>query len=54
VALIHHGKLVEQGETEEVFTAPQSDYAKMLLAAMPDPDLSPLHHGGGRMAAPAF
>jgi ABC-type glutathione transport system ATPase component len=44
VALIHHGRLVEQGETEAVFTAPQSDYAKMLLAAMPDPDpdLSPL------------
>ncbi|MBC9206014.1 ABC transporter ATP-binding protein [Roseomonas aerophila] len=44
VALIHHGKLVEQGETEDVFTNPRSDYAKMLLAAMPDPDpdLSPL------------
>jgi ABC-type glutathione transport system ATPase component len=44
VALIHHGRLVEQGETEDVFTAPRSDYAKMLLAAMPDPDpdLSPL------------
>jgi ABC-type glutathione transport system ATPase component len=44
VALIHHGRLVEQGETEAVFTAPRSDYARMLLAAMPDPDpdLSPL------------
>jgi ABC-type glutathione transport system ATPase component len=44
VALIHHGRLVEQGDTEDVFTAPQSDYARMLLAAMPDPDpdLSPL------------
>jgi ABC-type glutathione transport system ATPase component len=44
VALIHHGKLVEQGDTEDVFTAPRSDYARMLLAAMPDPDpdLSPL------------
>jgi len=44
VALIHHGRLVEQGETEAVFTAPQSNYARMLLAAMPDPDpdLSPL------------
>jgi ABC-type glutathione transport system ATPase component len=44
VALIHRGKLVEQGETESVFTNPQSEYAKMLLAAMPDPDpdLSPL------------
>jgi ABC-type glutathione transport system ATPase component len=44
VALIHHGRLVEQGETEDVFTSPQSEYARMLLAAMPDPDpdLSPL------------
>ena len=43
VALIHRGTIVEQGETEAVFRAPSSDYARMLLAAMPelDPDRSP-------------
>ncbi|MFI5013191.1 MAG: ATP-binding cassette domain-containing protein [Hyphomicrobiales bacterium] len=38
VALIHHGRIVEEGETEEVFRRPRSDYARMLIAAMPDPD----------------
>jgi ABC-type oligopeptide transport system ATPase subunit len=38
VALIHRGVLTDEGETETVFTSPQSDYAKMLLGAMPDPD----------------
>ena len=45
LALIHRGRIVEQGETETVFRSPASDYARMLLAAMPepDPDLSPFH-----------
>ncbi len=38
VALIHHGRIVETGPTERVFTAPESDYAKMLIAAQPNPD----------------
>ncbi len=38
VALIHHGRIVETGETERVFSAPESDYAKMLIAAQPNPD----------------
>jgi ABC-type oligopeptide transport system ATPase subunit len=44
VALLHRGRVVEEGTTEEVWTNPRSDYAKMLLAAMPvpDPDRSPL------------
>jgi len=44
VALLHQGRLVEQGETEALWRAPRSDYARMLLAAMPvpDPDASPL------------
>ncbi len=47
VALLHHGRLVEQGETEALWRAPRSDYARMLLAAMPlpDPDASPLRRG---------
>jgi 8-oxo-dGTP pyrophosphatase MutT (NUDIX family) len=32
------GGLVEEGETGQVFQAPRSDYARSLLAAMPDPD----------------
>ena len=45
VALIYRGQLVEEGETERVFRAPASDYARTLLAAMPepDPDRSPFH-----------
>ena len=43
VALLHAGRIVEEGPTEQVFEAPRSDYARMLLAALPepDPDLSP-------------
>ena len=49
VALIHRGRLVEEGETEQVFQAPRSDYARSLLAAMPDPDpdRSPFRQGLG-------
>jgi ABC-type oligopeptide transport system ATPase subunit len=38
VAVIYRGKLVEQGPVESIFDNPQSDYTRMLLAAMPDPD----------------
>jgi ABC-type glutathione transport system ATPase component len=38
VALIYRGQLVEEGDTETVFRSPASDYARMLLAAMPEPD----------------
>ncbi len=38
VAFLHHGRVTEEGTTEEVFTAPRSDYARALLAAMPNPD----------------
>jgi ABC-type oligopeptide transport system ATPase subunit len=43
VALIYRGEIVEQGETERIFEAPECDYARLLLSAMPepDPDLSP-------------
>lgn len=42
-ALVYRGKLVEEGAVEAIFDAPQSEYAKMLIAAMPDidPDRSP-------------
>ena len=32
------GKVVEEGEVEAVFNAPQHDYTKLLLSAIPSPD----------------
>ena len=36
VAVMHEGKIVELGPTEEIYTNPQHDYTKTLLAAVPD------------------
>ena len=36
VALIWRGAIVETGETEAIFERPASDYARQLIAAMPD------------------
>lgn len=36
VALINRGVLVEQGDSDEIFDNPQSDYAKTLIGAMPE------------------
>ena len=38
VAVIHRGRLVEQGPISTVFSAPVHDYTRMLLAAVPKPD----------------
>ena len=35
IAVMHHGKLVEVGITEPLFSAPQHDYTQRLLAAIP-------------------
>lgn len=37
-AVMHHGKLVETGNTESLFTAPQHEYTKKLLSAIPVAD----------------
>jgi ABC-type glutathione transport system ATPase component len=38
IILIRHGRLVEEGLTEAIFTTPSSEYARTLIAAMPDID----------------
>ncbi|PJI94638.1 ABC transporter ATP-binding protein [Luteimicrobium subarcticum] len=38
IAVMHHGKLVEVGETAQVVTAPRDPYTQRLLAAVPVPD----------------
>jgi ABC-type oligopeptide transport system ATPase subunit len=38
VAVIYRGKLVESGLVTDIFDRPQSDYTRMLLNAMPNPD----------------
>ncbi len=39
VALIWQGRIIEQGETQAVFDAPASDYARTLISAMPEVDV---------------
>ena len=38
IAVMNTGKLVEVGPAEDVYTNPQNDYTKALLAAVPIPD----------------
>jgi ABC-type oligopeptide transport system ATPase subunit len=38
VAVIYRGTIVEQGDVSQIFDHPRSDYTRLLLDAMPDPD----------------
>jgi ABC-type oligopeptide transport system ATPase subunit len=38
IAVMNRGKIVEMGKAEEVYSNPQEDYTKALLAAVPVPD----------------
>lgn len=35
VAVMHQGKIIEQGDTASIFASPQQEYTRMLLSAMP-------------------
>jgi ABC-type dipeptide/oligopeptide/nickel transport system ATPase component len=35
IAVMYHGKLVEEGSTAQVFDSPREDYTRSLLAAIP-------------------
>lgn len=48
VAVMRHGQLVEKGETEPLFEAPQHDYTRTLLSAIPQlpaPTAAAARHG---------
>ena len=38
IAVMYAGKIVEMGNTEQIFTNPQHEYTKKLLSAYPKPD----------------
>jgi peptide/nickel transport system ATP-binding protein len=38
IAVMHHGRLVEEGSGEQVLSAPQDAYTRRLLASLPVPD----------------
>ena len=42
VAVFQAGQLVELGTTEQIFAAPQTDYARMLIGSVPVVDADEL------------
>ncbi len=39
VAVMYKGKIVEKGDADRVFTTPQDDYTRRLIAAVPQPEV---------------
>lgn len=53
VALIYRGEIVEEGDCQTVFDAPRSDYARMLISAMPEVRVPRRDNPDQRHPAPA-
>lgn len=45
VLVMHHGRVVETGRTEEIFSNPQKDYTRKLIGSIPRVDLSSPRRG---------
>jgi len=56
IAVMHEGRIVEQGPAEQVYTRPQTDYTRALLAAVPvaDPERMQRRKRERRLLQPAL
>jgi oligopeptide transport system ATP-binding protein len=56
IAVMHEGRIVEQGAADEVYTRPQTDYTRALLAAVPvaDPERMQRRKAERRRLEPAL